>query len=277
MPRRTPSARFSARWRELRVDPAARACRHDVSDRSRGLVLGGVVCLLQRGAGLQACERGLRPCATSMASHVRRSAIARARGSSLGMPRWDHELLASGAYRSRPLPAIGRPRDRAARRDARVLQGGAAGTVSVKRLTGVRSLAIDGKVDASNGADMLTQRLLGLLAGAAARQRAVRRRSSGSAAASRLASALAPRNRSARRRRSRFRPRSSRHRASSTPRTAARSTQPARPPHRRRRTIASAADAAQLRRHRLRSRRTLDGRAWRRCSRASSSRRARAR
>ncbi len=40
---------------------------------------------------------------------------------------------------------------------------GAAGTVSVKRMGGTRSLAIDGKVDASNGADMLTQRLLGLL------------------------------------------------------------------------------------------------------------------
>jgi spermidine synthase len=33
----------------------------------------------------------------------------------------------------------------------------------VRSLTGTRSLAIDGKVDASNGGDMLTQRLLGLL------------------------------------------------------------------------------------------------------------------
>ena len=40
---------------------------------------------------------------------------------------------------------------------------GSAGTVSVRRLAGTRSLAIDGKVDASNGSDMLTQRLLGLL------------------------------------------------------------------------------------------------------------------
>ena len=40
---------------------------------------------------------------------------------------------------------------------------GAAGTVSVRRLAGARALAIDGKVDASNGGDMLTQRLLGLL------------------------------------------------------------------------------------------------------------------
>ena len=40
---------------------------------------------------------------------------------------------------------------------------GAAGTVSVRRLTGTLSMAIDGKVDASNAGDMLTQRLLGLL------------------------------------------------------------------------------------------------------------------
>ena len=40
---------------------------------------------------------------------------------------------------------------------------GAAATVSVRRLAGTTSLAIDGKVDASNGGDMLTQRLLGLL------------------------------------------------------------------------------------------------------------------
>src|SRR5262249_8218306 len=40
---------------------------------------------------------------------------------------------------------------------------GAAATVSVRDLTGTRSLAIDGKVDASNAGDMLTQRLLGLM------------------------------------------------------------------------------------------------------------------
>jgi spermidine synthase len=37
---------------------------------------------------------------------------------------------------------------------------GASATVSVKRLTGTLSLAIDGKVDASNRSDMLTQKLL---------------------------------------------------------------------------------------------------------------------
>ena len=40
---------------------------------------------------------------------------------------------------------------------------GAAATVAVREFAGMRSLAIDGKVDASNMGDMLTQRLLGLL------------------------------------------------------------------------------------------------------------------
>ena len=78
-------------------------------------------------------------------------------------PDWDRQLLASGAYKySRNL-------------DSQVLDAtlragtleyykeGAAGTVSVRRTGGTRALAIDGKVDASNAGDMLTQRLLGLL------------------------------------------------------------------------------------------------------------------
>src|SRR6185295_16934991 len=40
---------------------------------------------------------------------------------------------------------------------------GAAATVAVRRLAGSQALTIDGKVDASNAGDMLTQRLLGLL------------------------------------------------------------------------------------------------------------------
>lgn len=78
-------------------------------------------------------------------------------------PTWDRALLASGAYKYAPylqsedLDTI----LRAGSLD--YYKEGAAGTVSVRRLTGTRSLAIDGKVDASDGGDMLTQRLLGLL------------------------------------------------------------------------------------------------------------------
>jgi spermidine synthase len=76
------------------------------------------------------------------------------------MPPWDRELLSSGAYKYAPYM-------QGAHRDAILRAGsllyyreGAAATVSVRELTGARSLAIDGKVDASNAGDMLTQRLL---------------------------------------------------------------------------------------------------------------------
>ncbi|HEY2907603.1 MAG TPA: tetratricopeptide repeat protein [Vicinamibacterales bacterium] len=79
------------------------------------------------------------------------------------MPPWDRDLLASGAYKYAPYM-------QSSVFDAVLRAGqleyykeGAAGTVTVRRLAGTRSLAIDGKIDASNGGDMLTQRLLGLL------------------------------------------------------------------------------------------------------------------
>ena len=76
-------------------------------------------------------------------------------------PPWDRELLASGAY----LYARYVPKDL----DLETLlkagtllyyREGAAATVSVKRLTGTTTLAVDGKVDASNRGDMLTQNLV---------------------------------------------------------------------------------------------------------------------
>jgi spermidine synthase len=74
---------------------------------------------------------------------------------------WDREWLAAGGYLySRFVPA---GVDRRAALTAGTLlyyREGATGTVSVKTLTGERSLSIDGKVDASTGRDMLTQKLL---------------------------------------------------------------------------------------------------------------------
>jgi spermidine synthase len=79
------------------------------------------------------------------------------------LPSWNHALLSSGFYKyARHID----PQDLAITLRAGRLEyykEGPAGTVSVKLLGGTRSLAIDGKVDASDGADMLTQRLLGLL------------------------------------------------------------------------------------------------------------------
>ncbi len=76
------------------------------------------------------------------------------------MPGWNHGRLANGAYRLAPALAAGDIETALEAGDLLFYREGAAGTVSVRRLLGVTSLAIDGKVDASNGADMLTQKLL---------------------------------------------------------------------------------------------------------------------
>ncbi len=76
-------------------------------------------------------------------------------------PGWDREWLAAGGYLyTRFVPA---GVDRRAALTAGTLlyyREGATGTVSVKTLTGERSLSIDGKVDASTARDMLTQKML---------------------------------------------------------------------------------------------------------------------
>ena len=76
-------------------------------------------------------------------------------------PPWDRELLASGAYLYAPYV----PKDlnlETLLKAGTLLyyREGAASTVSVKRLTGTTTLAVDGKVDASNRSDMLTQKLI---------------------------------------------------------------------------------------------------------------------
>lgn len=96
-------------------------------------------------------------------------------------PSWDRSLLASGAYKyardaaNDYLAASGAPQGAQgamigrSRFDLEAVLGagqllyyrdGAASTVSVKRRTGSLSMAIDGKVDASNSGDMLTQKAL---------------------------------------------------------------------------------------------------------------------
>ncbi len=76
-------------------------------------------------------------------------------------PPWDRELLASGGYLYAPF--VPKDLDLEALLKAGTLlyyRDGAAATVSVKRLTGTTTLAVDGKVDASNRSDMLTQKLV---------------------------------------------------------------------------------------------------------------------
>ncbi|MBY0494312.1 MAG: fused MFS/spermidine synthase [Cyanobacteria bacterium] len=76
-------------------------------------------------------------------------------------PGWDRELLASGAYMYAPY--VPKDLDLETQLKAGELlyyKEGAAATVSVKRLTGTTTLAVDGKTDASNRGDMLTQKLI---------------------------------------------------------------------------------------------------------------------
>ncbi|HEY6361838.1 MAG TPA: hypothetical protein VIX63_12075 [Vicinamibacterales bacterium] len=76
------------------------------------------------------------------------------------LPSWNEERLANGAYRYPPALAAGDLEIGLEAGRLLYYREGAAGTVSVRDLLGSRSLAIDGKVDASNADDMLTQKLL---------------------------------------------------------------------------------------------------------------------
>lgn len=76
-------------------------------------------------------------------------------------PAWDRELLASGVYMYAPY--VPKDLDLETQLKAGELlyyEEGAAATVSVKKLTGTTTLAVDGKTDASNRGDMLTQKLI---------------------------------------------------------------------------------------------------------------------
>jgi spermidine synthase len=79
---------------------------------------------------------------------------------SILLPPWNREHLANGAYRYAPALAAGDLAIGLEAGDLLYYREGAAGTVSVRQLPGARSLSIDGKVDASNAEDMLTQKLL---------------------------------------------------------------------------------------------------------------------
>ena len=76
-------------------------------------------------------------------------------------PQWDRALLASGVYLYAPF--VPKSLDLETQLKAGTLlyyKDGAPATVSVKRLTGTTTLAVDGKTDASNRSDMLTQKLV---------------------------------------------------------------------------------------------------------------------
>jgi spermidine synthase len=79
----------------------------------------------------------------------------------ISSPPWNRDLLASGVYKYAAAVRQGVPLEAALQAGTLLYYGeGASGTVSVRELAGERSMAIDGKVDASTGADMLTQKSL---------------------------------------------------------------------------------------------------------------------
>jgi spermidine synthase len=76
---------------------------------------------------------------------------------------WDPVLMSSGAYKYAPYVEGADFESALSAGTLLYYKDGAAATVSVRRVAGTVSLAIDGKVDASNAGDMLTQKLLGHL------------------------------------------------------------------------------------------------------------------
>ena len=78
----------------------------------------------------------------------------------VALPPWDRLLLSSGAYKYAAAMRGPSLETSLAAGELLSYREGASGTVAVRRLAGTVSLAIDGKVDASNAGDMLTQRLL---------------------------------------------------------------------------------------------------------------------
>ena len=75
-------------------------------------------------------------------------------------PQWDPSLLSSGVYKYAPAMRGNNLETALTAGELLSYREGATATVAVRKLTGTLSLAIDGKVDASNAGDMLTQRLL---------------------------------------------------------------------------------------------------------------------
>jgi spermidine synthase len=101
------------------------------------------------------------------AAHARRAARVIGAGlavvvlaAGIFLPPWDRLLLSSGAYKYAAVMQGPDVRTSLTAGELLYYREGASATVAVRRAGGTTSLAIDGKVDASNSGDMLTQRLL---------------------------------------------------------------------------------------------------------------------
>ena len=88
------------------------------------------------------------------------AACAGAAVATAALPRWNPALMSSGAYKYASSMSAEALQVSLAAGRLLYYKEGAVATVSVREAAGTTSLAIDGKVDASNAGDMLTQRLL---------------------------------------------------------------------------------------------------------------------
>ena len=122
-----------------------------------------------RGTFTFAAAAGLLTAVACFARLSRRSAVIGGTAAAVAvavlvlLPPWNRAVLSSGAYKYAPYLGTADLDEILQAGTLEYYKEGAAGTVTVRLLTGTRSLAIDGKIDASNAGDMLTQRLLGLL------------------------------------------------------------------------------------------------------------------
>lgn len=124
------------------------------------LGLHGSLQALGVGAALAALAVLVWGRARGMAGAVAASAGVAALGASLALPPWDQALLASGAYKYAASMSDDALQISLRAGHLAYYKEGASATVAVRQAAGTTSLAIDGKVDASNAGDMLTQRLL---------------------------------------------------------------------------------------------------------------------
>ncbi len=88
------------------------------------------------------------------------AALVLAASAPLLLPRWDRELLSGGLYKYASYMEPGEFLDFLRQGDLLYYREDQVATVTVKKVASRLSLAIDGKVDATSSADMMTQRLL---------------------------------------------------------------------------------------------------------------------
>jgi spermidine synthase len=128
------------------------------------LPLGGVQPTLRIACALALAVAllGLAAAPSARQRIIGAAALAIAAALVLFAQRWDPNLLSSGPYKYASQVRASNLNLEVGLTAGRLLyyREGATATVSVRQLAGTTALAIDGKVDASNGTDMLTQKLL---------------------------------------------------------------------------------------------------------------------